>query len=573
MLPALLFASLNARSKEVATVKRICLFILLVTFSTVFFSCDTVNGFIENITGKETDNSDSTGAPDTDGEVDLSNIKFLDLTTDYNGVVKRMAVRGKLPKGVTVEYEGNDKTDAGVYTVTAKFYKNGVYLEGKDMTATLTINKGKYDMSGTRFPRATFDYTGEVYTPSISGIIPTGVTVEFVCDREIRNAGSYTVTAKFSGDTKNYDPIPDMLSIYTVNKAVRELNGISFGVSMFEYDGEPHSIFIEGDLPDWVEVEYVGNGAVMLGEHSVQAIFISTDPNYLDPAPLISSIIILPDKVDAVELIYELTATGTYEVVGCIGGNSQLIVPSFYNGRMVTSIKSSAFMGNDTITSALISSNVTNIGNKAFMDCSSLESVTLSDSLEVIGYGAFAGTAITEIVLPDSLVSIGQGAFMNTELERMTLPFVGGSRRSSNAYLGYVFGATSYTGNAALIPDTLHSVTLTDSADRIPAFAFYGVGSLKEITLGSKVAFIGNSAFAGTSLKSIYLPASVIEIPADADAENSPFFGLDGLYIVLGGSLPYGFGRWWNGVATNRTATVEYNKTYDEYLEIIDGLQ
>lgn len=45
------------------------------------------------------------------------------------------------------------------------------------------------------------------------------------------------------------------------------------------------------------------------------------------------------------------------------------------------------------------------------------------------------------------------------------------------------------------------------------------------------------------------------------------------LYIVLEGSLPHGFGRWWNRVATNRMATVEYNKTYDEYLELIDGLQ
>ena len=515
------------------------------------------------------DGSDSTSP----GEVDLSGIRFEDLTTDYSGSVKHISVKGNIPVGVTVKYDGNDRTDAGEYTVTAKFYLNGVYLEGKDLSAVLTIRKATYDMSGVKFPSVSFDYTGNSYTPSITGELPDGVTVEYVYDGEIKNAGIYTVVAKFTGDS-NHESISDMTANYTVNKADYDMSGIKFENSTVEYDGEAHSIFISGTLPAGVTVEYVGNDKTLVGEHEVRAVFTSSDLNYKTPKTMVATLTILPEAVKAVELIYELKSDNTFEVVGYSGDNPHVIIPATYNGKPVTSVRSSAFEGNENIVYAIISYKVTNIGNKAFSGCTSLVSVSLGNGVEVIGYKAFANTSVTEVVLPDSLVSMGQGAFADTKLESITLPFIGGSRVSSNAYLGYIFGASYYSGNAAVIPSTLKSVIISDAATEIPAYAFFGASSIEEIIVGKNVSYIGNSAFYGTSISSIYLPASVNEIPADAMPSNSPFFGLqDDFIIVLERTATEKFGQYWNYLSESKSAISVPMKTYKFYLENLESLR
>ncbi|MBR2343879.1 MAG: uL15 family ribosomal protein [Clostridia bacterium] len=89
-------------------------------------------------------------------ELDMSGVTFSDLTVDYTGDAFGIRIEGTLPEGVTVSYSA-DKTQVGVYTVTATFALG----EGMDnyncpapMTATLTINKNNtnthyyYDSDG-----------------------------------------------------------------------------------------------------------------------------------------------------------------------------------------------------------------------------------------------------------------------------------------------------------------------------------------------------------------------------------------------------------------------------------------
>lgn len=541
--------------------KLLVLLLIILSSAILLTACGLIDGILGNDEGKD----------DPPTELSLDHITFKNVESDYNGMVKRIAVKGALPEGVTVRYEGNDKTDAGEYTVTAKFYYNGEYLEGKDLTATLIIKQAVYDMSHVSLSRKSFDYTGETYTPSIDGTLPEGVTVEFIYDGEIKDAGSYTVTAKFTGNP-NYKPIPDMHATYTVLKAEYDMSGISFENAVFVVSGEEFSIFITGELPEGVSVSYVGNGVTEVGEHRVNAVFESANPNYNAPATMTATITVVPEPVHPVELVYELNENGAYDVVGYTGDNPHLIIPSIYEGRLVTSIRSYAFEGNENIEYAMIPASVKNIGNKAFYGCSSLSSIDLAEGgVNVIGYKAFADTALTELVLPDSLLSIGQGAFAGTMLESLTVPFIGGSRESSNAYIGYIFGASSYTGNAATVPTTLKRVVIGDTATAIPPFAFFGVSSVEEIKLGKKIAFIGNSAFYGTSLPHVYLPASVVEIPADASAENSPFFGLgDDFFIVLEKTATEKFGDYWNYLSADRSATTLYMKSYIYYIENIE---
>ena len=189
------------------------------------------------------------------------------------------------------------------------------------------------------------------------------------------------------------------------------------------------------------------------------------------------------------------------------------------------SVRSSAFAGNNDITYVAISDSVTNIGNKAFKDCANLNTVAMSKSVKVIGAEAFANTALTDVILPDSLESLGRSSFAGAPVQSMTLPFVGGSRITSNPFIGYLFGALSYSGNEAYVPETLTSVTISGSAGKVPAYAFYGVKSLISVTVKSGVISIGNSAFAECSLLAdVYIPATVTEIAADANVFNSPFY-------------------------------------------------
>ena len=70
---------------------------------------------------------------------DMSGISMANKTVTYNGQAHSLAIEGTLPTGVSVSYSNNDKTDAGVYTVTANFTGNANYNAIAPISATLTI--------------------------------------------------------------------------------------------------------------------------------------------------------------------------------------------------------------------------------------------------------------------------------------------------------------------------------------------------------------------------------------------------------------------------------------------------
>ena len=73
-------------------------------------------------------------------DYDMTDVKFENLSCTYDGNAHSLMVNGA-PDGVTVEYDGNSKTNAGEYTVTAKFTADQNHNDPADITATLTINK------------------------------------------------------------------------------------------------------------------------------------------------------------------------------------------------------------------------------------------------------------------------------------------------------------------------------------------------------------------------------------------------------------------------------------------------
>ena len=200
-------------------------------------------------------------------------------------------------------------------------------------------------------------------------------------------------------------------------------------------------------------------------------------------------------------LTYSLNSDGNgYKVTG-IGTctDKELIIPSEYNAKPVTSIGHSAFSGCTELTSVTIPDSVTSIGYYAFRDCTGLTSVTIGGSVTSIGHSAFSGcTGLTSITIPASVTSIGESAFNGCKgLTSITIP-----------------DSVTSIGNSAFYNCTgLTSITIPDSVTSIGEYAFYSCDGLKSVTIPDSVTSIGRSAFEDcTGLTSVTIGKGVTSI-------------------------------------------------------------
>ena len=88
-------------------------------------------------------------------------------------------------------------------------------------------------------------------------------------------------------------------------------------------------------------------------------------------------------------LKFDLLENGTYEVsVGRAKDNTEIIIPSTYNGKPVTKIADSGFEfitdPNYSIEKIVIPESVTAIGKDAFSTCTALKSLSIPGGVTVI---------------------------------------------------------------------------------------------------------------------------------------------------------------------------------------------
>ena len=267
------------------------LLLLLIAASLVLSlaSCDIIKGIIPG--GDPVPDPDPTPDPDpnpdspTEEIPDLSGIVFADKTVTYNGEYHELSIPMEdLPAGVTALYSTNKYMKAGTYTITADFYFAGNKIEGATKTATLTINKANYDISGIILPGLTKTYDGKAVSVAIDGKLPSGVSASYIYKdadgnevEAVTDAGTYTAWAILSGDSDNYHPINPISSTIEIRQS--SVSGISFADARFDYDGTEKSIFITGTLPEGVTVTYEGNGQIEKGTYTVTAKF-TVNGNY-----------------------------------------------------------------------------------------------------------------------------------------------------------------------------------------------------------------------------------------------------------------------------------------------------
>ncbi len=187
----------------------------------------------------------------------------------------------------------------------------------------------------------------------------------------------------------------------------------------------------------------------------------------------------------------------TYTVTG-IGTctDTDLVIPSEYNGLPVAAIGENAFSECMSLTSVTIPDSVTSIGEWAFSGCTGLTSVTIPDSVTSICGYVFCGCwGLTSVMIPDSVTSIEEGAFCEcTGLTSVTIP-------DSVTRLSGFGGCTGLT-----------SVTIPDSVTSIDPAAFASCTGLTSVTIPDSVTSIGSSAFYGcTSMNDVFYGGSKTE--------------------------------------------------------------
>ena len=178
------------------------------------------NGMVVTVSAAETENYTAVSVDIVitvnKADYDMSGVIFADVEFVYDGTEKTLTLGGELPDGVTYSLSENIRTEAGVTVVTATFIGDGEnYNAIPDMTATLTVLKATYDMSGITFEDVTFVMDGTVRSIEISGELPEGVSVEYIGNGQSED-GVYVVTAVFTGNV-NYNDIAPMTAIITIN--------------------------------------------------------------------------------------------------------------------------------------------------------------------------------------------------------------------------------------------------------------------------------------------------------------------------------------------------------------------
>ncbi len=235
----------------------------------------------------------------------------------------------------------------------------------------------------------------------------------------------------------------------------------------------------------------------------------------------------------AVEIIdgytYAPADTGGVILTGYTGHDQKLVIPDTVNGKAVTEIGDGCFSGNAWPQRVTVPEGVVRLGDYSFECCSLMQKIFLPDSLKTIGDGAFSGCGkLSRADLNEGITSIGDGAFLGClDLKMIELP---ASLKSMGKYSFALCESLSIVDfNAENNKD------LTE----IPERAFHGCTKLQTLELPSGVTKIGKRAFFRCSdLSSLGGRVNLTEI-GDYAFEGTK---LHSIYSILAGDCSLGFG-------------------------------
>ncbi len=181
-------------------------------------------------------------------------------------------------------------------------------------------------------------------------------------------------------------------------------------------------------------------------------------------------------------------------VIGYVGQEACVTVPSEIDGKAVTGIGRSAFRSNAAIEQVVLPDGVLSIGEHAFYACENLKSIEMPDSVSSIGEGAFGKCySLTTLTLPASL-SVFDAISLHfcTAMTAVTVP-------EENTTFASVDGVVLSKDLSELIyyppakADTVY--TVPDGVRAIMPGAFEDAATVEEIVLPDSLMYIEDGAF------------------------------------------------------------------------------
>ena len=507
-------------------------------------------------------------------------VTFDSHTVTYDGAAHSLAIEGNLPQGVAVVYEGNSQTNAGAYTVTAKFVgSNPNYEQLPDMTATLTIEKRELQIEFVG--EQTAAYTGYAQKPLTARATnlcgSDTVAIDITYDGDVVDAGTYVATATVDSD--NYKLTVNNTCTFTITRATHKVT--------FRQNGQPDKVYNVLDLADFAEAfpdvvpvenydvsweekqltrvteDVIVNAVITPTVYKITYILDGGTIPYNAPRQytIETETFDLPEPqrdyysfegwyteetfVNRVAQVsqgstgnvtlyakwqqtstkgvqYEQSSDGSYAVSGYDGSSAEVVIASVWRGQPVTAIDSYAFNVCSGLTSVTIPNNVANIGDYAFNDCTGLTSVTIPDRVTSIGNRAFYGcSSLTSVTIGNGVTSIGSWAFEGCSgLTSVTIP-----------------DSVTSIGNSAFSDCSgLTSVIMGNGVESIGSNAFLGCSDLTSVTIPDSVKSIGSSAFSGcSSLTEITLPFVGASAKTESDTYQYPLGYIFGTSSYAGG--------------------------------------
>lgn len=209
---------------------------------------------------------------------------------------------------------------------------------------------------------------------------------------------------------------------------------------------------------------------------------------------------------------FEYSDKGDYiSITKYVGDDSEVIVPSYIDGKPVMVIDNGAFQDNINVTSITLKSGIVEIGSSAFSSAKALVSIELPDTLVIIGQSAFASCSNLEsIEIPSSVTYIGSSAFENAQRLSEVIINEGYEEATIDSYAfkncamltkiivpgNYItIGTSAFNGCNALESFQLEEATTGLVSQIIEDYAFQECSSLQAVELPSTLIEIERGAF------------------------------------------------------------------------------
>ena len=263
-------------------------FVLVLVLFAFVFSLTACNGTDQPVSpnGGDVDPDDPGTNPGTDpgtnpsGDtddkpIDVSKIKFFGSVVTYDGKEHSIEInKASIPEGVTVEYEGNGKTEVGSYQVKATLKdKNGNVL--KELTAILTINKIKRNVSKVEFKDTTFEWEYNKSYELVAKNIPEGVSAVYE-NNTLSNIGETLATVKLYDDFDN-----ELLATLTATLKVKYRvvhDEDAFASHEYVADGSTFTLTLADSVAsNYTNVTYTNNSASTQGTYLASALVTTSD--------------------------------------------------------------------------------------------------------------------------------------------------------------------------------------------------------------------------------------------------------------------------------------------------------